>query len=287
MTYWETVIQNAIGCTLVSFLAITASYWIYYLSTKRTRKDQQLEKSQNEREAYDLIVLLVQNVNRSSEHWIKNIRDFSQDLMKSSVDFFELKYIPLNNFKRLSELQDLQRFLFAFTKLYPKKDTAVKDFANILAKVDYLQAQFIAISQQVKKGRYFNHQRKVQLKGLIEQSVDTLRNIFLSLPASDPIVVEFKPIINQYCQQRQLKSPLSYHILQFIQPINDAIVSMQKRAVLNNNLLTVKSLTGQALNIFNEIPEQKKVLSDDITKTLESIQRVFQELKKLENKMAL
>jgi uncharacterized protein (DUF2062 family) len=35
MTYWESVIQNAIGCTIGSLLANSASYLIYYRSTKK------------------------------------------------------------------------------------------------------------------------------------------------------------------------------------------------------------------------------------------------------------
>jgi hypothetical protein len=65
---------------------------------------------------------------------VQNIKDFTNDLLLSRNKFPELKYIPLNDFKRVSELQDLQKFLFAFTKLYKKKETAVKDFANILSK---------------------------------------------------------------------------------------------------------------------------------------------------------
>lgn len=119
MTYWEAVLQNAIGCTIGSLLAILASYLIYSLSTKQSRADQQLEKSTNEEEAYALFGLLMQNVCQASETMISNIDEFTKDLSQPNDNFPDLKYIPLNNFKRISELQDLQKLLFAFTKRYP------------------------------------------------------------------------------------------------------------------------------------------------------------------------
>lgn len=287
MTYWGAVWQNAIGCTLGSLAAIGVTIVIYLCTTKGSREEKEREKSRNEREAFDLFVLLVRNVCQASAILIENIHQFSQDLLNATDDFPELKYAPLNDFKRLSELQDLQKFLFSYTSRFPQGQTAVKDFVEIMAKTDYLQAQFTAIPLQVEKGATFHHQRQLRIKELIEQSDDTLKNILTPLQGNNPLALRFAPILAPYAVQRkqQPQAPLSFHITEFVDRVYNELVQLQNQGGLTEIQQNLKSMTSEAQGIYSQIPQHNSSLAGDIAKTLVGIRKAAEDLKGLVDRM--
>jgi hypothetical protein len=156
-------------------------------------------------------------------------------------------------------------------------------------RVDYLLALFDALPQQAEKGQHFFHQRQLQIKALIEQSDDNLKNILVPLPPTDPLVTIFRPILNTYEQQIQQhpKAPHSIHHLYFVKPVYDVIVFLQRTNTIGADLLYIKQLTGQALNVFDEVPEQNKVLSEDIAKTtLKPAENAYNHLKEFTDRIA-
>jgi len=287
MAYWEAVLQNAIGCTIGSLAAIVATFLVYYLGTDSARKEKEQERARNEREAYELFVLLVRNVCQASVTLIKNITKFSQELQKSPANFPELKYVPLNDFKRLSELQDLQKFLFSYTNRFQQGKSAVKDFVSIMAKTDYLQAQFNAIPQQVEKGAAFHQKRQQDLKKLIEQVDDSMKNMMSGIPPNHIFFLAFAPIISPYAlkRQQQPQAPLSFHITQFVDPVYNELVRLQNQVGLNTIQQNIKSMASEALSISTQIPQQNRSLAVDISKTLVDICEAAEDLKGLADRM--
>lgn len=158
--YWQSVIQNSIGCAIGSFIAIAISLWIYFDSLKKTERAKMLAKRNEETSQLKAFAILLNGGLATASHQKENIKKFVDDLLKATNDFPLMTFVSLNDLKRIVDSITIEKTGLAYMNVFSIDKDAAKDFTSILASVDYLYEEYRYIPDQMKRAIDFDYQRE-------------------------------------------------------------------------------------------------------------------------------
>jgi hypothetical protein len=137
--YWSDVIENAIGCTIGSLIAIVVSLIIYWLTIRGAEKSSRRAGELLERNQLIAFALMIRDAINFTEKQSANARKFIDALKNHPNTFPLLQMQPLGTLKRLIDTITVEKTGLTYMKYYPGKNSA-KEFIGILDTVDYLHA---------------------------------------------------------------------------------------------------------------------------------------------------
>ncbi|MFT3827898.1 MAG: hypothetical protein QM731_28530 [Chitinophagaceae bacterium] len=279
-SYWAAVWQNALGCFIASIPAIFLSWIIFKLTladnTKAKRKEQEQkdkerlnDQQKKNKERLDYFKYLVSRSYEASKLMEDGIDGFIKETRKNLLDLPDLRYTPLNGLRRVSELQMMDEVLFAFTEKNSKEENAVKEFEQIVNRIDFLHLLYQNLVEQAWKGKNFDHQRQLQVTDSIYKAHFILKKILA--PAKGypiPVVKVLVPILQAYQKLAQKsQTPLTDYIAQFLRPVNAAVIPILNNGYYSDELNELQEAASRGVQVYDSIPIHNKVLTDDVEET--------------------
>jgi hypothetical protein len=167
--YWAGVVQNAIGCTIGSFVAILVSYWIYRRTTRNDRRNRA-------NEAKDVLLYFKQTMEtiiRIAKDQTANVQRYCDDIEENDLELPYLSFLPMYSLKRIAEGTSLDRTLVAYIRQFPSESN-VKEFEALISAVEYFLAQFLLLPEEMRSTRLYDHERKTQYQKIYKEAYDLL-----------------------------------------------------------------------------------------------------------------
>lgn len=197
---------------------------------------------------------LVESALRASVEQKDNLEKHILAMGQNNLDFQLMSYVPLYDFKRITEELNLEEYLLAYTNHYDKDRAAsIKEFKNIVASIDYLYDVFISIKSQLEKSQANDYERKKTFQQLYQQSFDLIGVLMPYFDGNDKQSFNEVTLLLQNLQQnnRGNNGDLNYHYNFFIEPFNNFCIqySMSGRQLFPQ-ILQLAAYTRDGKQVF-------------------------------------
>lgn len=271
LEYWGSVWQNAIGCTVGSFLAVFFSYLIYRFGLKKTEELKYREQDRERADSLKYFSELVSNIIETTHQQIAMIEEFREQIGTYPAKFELMTVLPIYDFKRVSENLFLDKLMLSFTS---KGDGSVKEFRKIIIDVDYLTTEFSFLPEQMKSGRLIYEGLVEELYKLTLDCGKTINNYLLSLEKdSKHADALFQFLESTKGDSLDIKDAHGYHNL-YIEPLNKVLIGIIQ-SCREVELLRLHSITMEAKKAFDRIQKQNLLIADEFGKISAKAQLVL------------
>lgn len=264
--YWKSVFQNGLGCTMGSILGIIITYAIYRATTKQNRLERESLDASNNRNTREYFSIAVKSMMAICEQQRNNLVDFQKEIAKDPTTFPLLGYVPMYEFHRVSQSQNLDKVLLSFTSVSPANRNIVTYFSNLIAAVDYLNAQFDAVVKQMEKAQMYDHERKITLQNMFTQ-INGLVIDFLSSKTytySDNFREVIKNIKANYESKKKKPTILMFAFNEFIEPLNGQLELLYKGGDKSPEVYQLGDMTAKAISLYENMQLQILSVAEDI-----------------------
>lgn len=163
---------------IVALLAIAGAYLIFVVETKAAKRKEDASKAVERREKlfyYTMILKRAVEVAKQQKEYVQN---FVDNINNDSLTFPELQYIPLNQIKKVAELQDEELLMLSYVKFFGEAEKSVKEFDEMNSSIEYLQESFSAIKNQIHLAQTFDHERRIKIKELYKEGSKMITPVF-------------------------------------------------------------------------------------------------------------
>src|SRR6185437_6061012 len=149
LEYWKGIIQNGIGCTLGSFLAIFASYRIYLSQNRRSLEEKEQEIRQQNADTISYFKSIIKDTLSIVDQQIQELENFIEKTRANSITIDPLTYLPLFQLKRLIDGDSVDLIFAAYQWTFPGK-SGVQEFSDIMDTIEYLYSQLLQFPDESK-----------------------------------------------------------------------------------------------------------------------------------------
>lgn len=220
LSYWQSVWQNAVGCGLGNFLTVIIPLAILWLTIWMDRRQRNRLDRANQRNNLRYFKNLVNNAIRSGEQQNTAIGDFVAAIRTRPVKLPMLTFLPIYDFRRISENTTLDNHLLSFTGRYGLQ--TVDQFGEIISSVDYLTTEISYLPEMVKRGIDYDHERQIQFREVFRSLYGKLREYmrvqdYTQLP---PFAARMQEIIQDFWQGYHNDEDIEYYLQHFIGRVN-------------------------------------------------------------------
>lgn len=274
--YWKSVFQNGLDCTMGSILGIIITYAIYRATTKQNRLEREALEASNNRNTKDYFSIAVKSMMAICKQQRNSLIEFQRDIAKDPTTIPLLGYVPMYEFHRVSQSQNLDKVLLSFSSVNPGNRNIVTYFSNLIAAIDYLNAQFYAVVKQTEKAQMFDHERKTTLQVMFTQ-INSLVVDLLSLktytysPAFRQVIESTKAI---YEKKRSNPTSLQFAFTEFIEPLKNQLEILHKSGDKSPESYQLGEMTAKAISLYENM--QLQILS--VAKDLKEVEGQITEI---------
>ncbi len=209
LPYWQSVVQNAIGCAIGSIFAIAISiliYWLTIIQAERASKKAAELIEQNQLKAF---AMMVKDAINFTERQVANTREFNEKLKPHPNTFPLLHMQPLGALTRIIDAITVEKTGMTYMKQFPGKDSA-KEFIAILDAVDYLNTAYLTIKDQLERASDNNTDRAYKISDYFDISDKLLWDYFAEAPATDEVAKQIWSIKHEFLNNRKDGSDIHY-----------------------------------------------------------------------------
>ncbi len=255
--YWKSVIQNGLGCTAGSFLAIFFSYLIYVGSI---RKDEQAQKKSHQQQTKDVLIYfqsLVKNVISTLKIQIAKLEEYIAQTNSDSLNIGPLTYLPLFQLTRIAEGDSIDRILAAYIERFPGEES-VKEFSEIVAIVEYFYGQLLQLPEEIKRALNYDFESKTKYQTLFQQCYGLLGRYMLDkdpthpTPGSATLALVMQDFKDNYTDNYDLAHFYKY----FFIPVNRALYQLLNGIEDDPIFVELIHLTRDGRQLFEYIQNQ-------------------------------
>jgi hypothetical protein len=277
--YWKGVIQNGIGCTLGSLLAIAVSYAIYKAANIKSDREKNLNQ---EHEARDILIYfrgIVNNIIQISKQQVKNLEEYIERIHLNNIELPILSLVPMYSLKRVIEGESLDRILVAYVRQFPGENS-VKEFGLIISAIEYLYGQFMMFPEEMKLAQNYDLDRKTQYQKLFRESHSLVGKFMLNQDPSNPSpgASEIEPTMNDFAQHHTSTDDLPFYYQYFFEPINDTMVAMLSGVEKNPIFVQLAETTRDGKQMFNFIKSENSLFAESLRDVIPSLNEQIDKL---------
>jgi len=167
LTYWQSVVQNAIGCTIGSFLAIGVSVLIYWFTIRKSVESAKVAIFLEEQNRIKAFSLMVSDAKYVVEKQLKHIDSYIELLKEHPVNFPKITLVPIGKIKRIVDTITVEKTGFAYMRHFSNQDAAT-EFTQMLDYFDYFFSEFSALADFVKTATLNHIDRANQYSELLD-----------------------------------------------------------------------------------------------------------------------
>jgi hypothetical protein len=276
LEYWENVGQNAIGCTLGSFLAISFSYVIYRVSVRKEEGVKQREVQMERNNTLKYFSELIKNIIQTTHAQVHCIDEF-KDTVVGSVDKFPLMTMfPLYDFRRVSENLPLDKVLLSFTA---SGKNSVLEFREIIGNADFLTAQLSLISELLRSGKATHEKLFEEMYILVKECKVQVDGHLMRLKTDNESANKLYEFLQFGKQNAVIVNSVSSYYTRFILPLNRLMIEIIQYD-RSMEFQSLYDLTVEGIGLFERIVEQNRIIAQEfegISGKIKSVLTVLEE----------
>ena len=122
--YWNDVIQNAIGGTIGSLLAIVISFFIYWLTIRQTNASTVKANKESEDNQLRAFAVMLKDTLKVAKKQLEAINKFVEEIKKQPNEFPVPSMYSMGSLKRVINTITIERTGATYMKYFPSKDSA-------------------------------------------------------------------------------------------------------------------------------------------------------------------
>jgi hypothetical protein len=200
LTYWQSVVQNAIGCTIGSFLAIGASVLIYWLTIHKANRTAKVALQQEELNRVRAFAVMVVDAKYVVEKQLKHIESYIELLKGQPRRFPKITLVPLGKIQRIVDTITVEETGLAYMRHFPF-DNSASEFTQILDYFDYFFSELGGLAELVKMAT-LNHEARANS---YSDLLDELNKLIVANSANNgtsEVIEKVREIRAEYARMR-------------------------------------------------------------------------------------
>ena len=277
--YWNDVIQNAIGGSVGSIIAIAVSFLIYWLTIRETNASAIKTKKDRESNQLKAFAVMLQDAIKMTKSQSAAISEFIEKIKKHPNEFPVPIIYPLGNLKRIIDTITIERTGITYMKYFSGKGSA-KEFTSILEIIDYLYAEFQGMVGLTQRASLNHYDRKLAVSRAFDDSNKLVIDYIERMSEADVFSQKIRQIkINFDTNRGSVDNIDSVNTLFFL-PLNNFIKRLLSNGTKTNYILDLFYITSRGIEYFEYIASGYKKFENEMI-GIES--EVKENLRKLES----
>ena len=260
--YWKAVLQNGIGCTLGSMLAIYVSLIIYQFSNRKEKNEQQARQKQETRDILLYFKEVVRNILKISEKQVSNMEIFVKTVKINEIDLPLLSFLPIYNLKRIAEGESLDRILIAYIREFPGEGS-IKEFGNLISGIEYVYNQFVMLPDEMRRGKDYDYERKLNYQKYFRECYSMLGHYMVEPHPSlqEQGIFDIQTMLDKLRENHNDNAEIEVYHNFFFVPLNKIMVNLID---LNPNQMVMRlaSISRDAIQLFEAIKKHNSEFAD-------------------------
>ncbi|WP_113651983.1 hypothetical protein [Pedobacter namyangjuensis] len=173
-----------IGITL---LASGFAYWIFVAETRRDKRKERKAERQLQKDKLYYFANSVNSIIKISEQQNDNILVFAKEQLADPDEVKHLMIFSMNELRRVTTDLQLESYMLAYVNYYKDdRQVAIKEFNNIIVRVDMLHGTFKAMNPHLQLLKEDERNAKEKFSGYFEKASRLVAVLALSLQSSAP-----------------------------------------------------------------------------------------------------
>ena len=284
--YWNSVIQNAIGCGIGSFAAIFISWIIYKDSLKKGNSEKVKVKNEEESNQLKAFAIMLDDSIKMIIKQSKSIKALIEKLKEGPVEFPLITVYPIGGIKRIIDTITVEKTGLAYVKHFPSENS-LNEFIKILSIMDYLYSEFSGLPLFIERATINHHNRKIEFSNIFEKCNMLVIDFLLDEPKKNHRRDKVWEIKNHFDNNRGEPSNLSSAYLLFILPLNDLMIAFLNEGFKDDFNKNLVLLTSKARDNYSDINAGYAKVESEIDLIQEEVNTQIQKLKILSSTILL
>jgi len=274
---------------LPSFVGTATALLVFYLTTIRDKNKEKTKKDEERTDKMSYLKNLLSNVIKLTKQQIENVQEYINKVEENDLDFHLMTLVPLTDYNRAIDTLSKDEYFISFNRFYKEKFDTTKKYERILSNIDYLNAEFIQITEMLKKSQQFDYERKLQFKETVDKTISLVGNFLLSIRQNlhPPFHILDQRFLS-FMEGLKDHSDIQYYHDEFIIPINDFCVNYL--SVPGNpqipEILLIAENSRNSKQFFQIIKDSNKETGTDLTKIKQSLVKSLDDLKDFQTEIS-
>ncbi len=257
--YWNSVVQNAIGCALGSAAAIGIAIWIYRRQYRDNEKARIKAEKEIERNTLKYFSISIQEIIALVKQQIENNGEFMDVFRKKILDFPLITYLPLFPIKRIIESTSLDKILISYVNKFSENKDVIKEFSELISILDYLYLELASLPELLERGIKYDHERQVKFSDGYKKVWDFLGAIISGYVKTDTDTVNtMNAIIAKFNDPSLQTDDIKYFYDNIIVPVNEYSVTMLASGRVYPIFIELAKETRDCKGVYSDIIKHNK-----------------------------
>jgi hypothetical protein len=257
--YWNSVIQNAIGCALGSAAAIGIAIWIYRRQYRDNEKSRINAAEEIERNTLKYFSISIQEIITLVKEQIENNEEFLVIFRKDILDFPLITYLPLFPIKRIIDNTALDKILISYINKFSSKENVIKEFSELISILDYLYLELASLPELLERGIKYDHERQVKFSDGYKKVWDYCGAVITGYETTDTDAVNtMKGIIAKFNDPNLQTDDIKYFYKNIIVPVNEYSVAMLESGRIYPVVIELAKETRDCKSVYADIIKHNK-----------------------------
>lgn len=249
---------TTIGAAIGAGATITALYFTF----KHDKKKEEKRRIQFQIEKLRYFQILIKNIVKVLTIQIDCLKTFSETINANPLEIPLLNQNPQNDIVRVLTKINQEDYFHAYIGQLNDSPESIEEFRKLFALIDYFDASINNITDSLKNTVQFDHERKIKLKKIVEDTMDEAA-YFLANPtnAEHVMLLEFfnETLENVYKNQTN-SSDIKYFHENLVKPLKFGLI---KSGVTSPEILALLKQLKNATHLYNEIQTQNIYVAAD------------------------
>ena len=263
--YWNDVIQNAIGGTIGSFLAIAFSFLIYWLTIRQSNASSERAKKENEYNQLKAFAVMIKDSIKVTKKQSEAIKNFIEEVKKQPNEFPLLSMYSLGSLKRVINTITIERTGATYMKYFSGKDSP-KEFTSVLEIIDYLNMEFEGLVGLIQRAALNHYDRTLEVSRTFDKGNKLVLDYIHKMNEADFIGQEIRHIKRHFDENRGSFDNINSVNSLFFLPLNNSLKKILNNGVRTDYMLELFYVTSRGIEYFQNIALGYKKFEREISK---------------------
>jgi hypothetical protein len=255
------------------------------LTFKNDRAKDEKRRLQLQHEKIKYLRSLVVNSIKEIQQQIAGLKAFAEDIEENPITLPLLPQSAQNDILRLVHRINQEDYFHAYLGQFSDTDEMVEEFRKIYGFLDFFDGIIKLIHEALRKSVDFDHNRKLALRKLIEDTQDEVAGLLVNprFAEQNEMLDLVNSILIDYHDNKTNKSDISYGHEQFVVPLKKELV---KYRTLIPEVIGILVDLRKATYIFTDIQMQNQFVAKDfetdhasLVEHLETFERLTERLR--------
>jgi hypothetical protein len=282
--YWNDVIQNALGGTIGSILAIAISFLIYWLTIRQSNAATAKANEESESNQLRAFTIMLKDSIKVTEKQSEAVSKFVEEIKKQPNEFPLLSMYSMGSLKRVINTITIEGTGATYMKYFPSKDSA-KEFTGILGIVDYLFAETEGLTGLIQRASINHYDRKLEVSRTFDRYNKFVLDYIYRMDEADIIGQKIRQIKKDFDANRGPVDNIDSIKLLFFLPLNTYLGEMLNKGIKTDYMLELFYGTSRGIEYFENITSGYKRFEGEISGIESEVNKNLEKLKSTASKI--